>query len=279
MTTIYTSKKTGATYTVKALENGKFQLTSTDDPTDIITTTESVLKRWYKKSIVADFTETDNAKEEAKDMDRIIDKIQKLLSLAGNNPSEEEAKAALLKAQKLMAKYSISQDHLGDSKHKKHAYAFVDSRVKDRGIHCQLANVIAHSFSCKALRNKGYIFIFERSENAQAAASATKFAFKTMRRGADKNIRAEGLDPSGKGVATIYNSYCNGFIEGLKSAMDAQCVALDIIVPKDVVDEMNARFNLRTSKKSKIMVSANEKFFSNGFNDGRTAMDKRSLKA
>lgn len=64
MTTIYTSKKTGATYTVKALENGKFQLTSTDDSTDIIVTTESVLKRWYKKSIVADFTDTNSTKEE-----------------------------------------------------------------------------------------------------------------------------------------------------------------------------------------------------------------------
>lgn len=56
MTTIYTSKKTGATYTMKALENGKFELTSTEDSTDIITTTESVLKRWYKKSIEVDFT-------------------------------------------------------------------------------------------------------------------------------------------------------------------------------------------------------------------------------
>ena len=59
MTTIYTSKKTGATYTMKALENGKFQLTSTEDNTDIITTTESVLKRWYKKSIVVDFTKAE----------------------------------------------------------------------------------------------------------------------------------------------------------------------------------------------------------------------------
>lgn len=64
MTTIYTSKKTGATYTVKALENGKFQLTSTDDSTDIIVTTESVLKRWYKKSIVVDLTDTNSTKEE-----------------------------------------------------------------------------------------------------------------------------------------------------------------------------------------------------------------------
>lgn len=65
MTTIYTSKKTGTTYTMKALENGKFQLTSTEDNTDIITTTESVLKRWYKKSIVVDFTKAEEKPKKA----------------------------------------------------------------------------------------------------------------------------------------------------------------------------------------------------------------------
>lgn len=40
---------------------------------------------------------------------KIADKIQKLLALAGNNPSEEEAQAALLKAQELMAEYIISE--------------------------------------------------------------------------------------------------------------------------------------------------------------------------
>lgn len=64
MTTIYTSKKTGATYTMKALENGKFELTSTEDSTDIITTTESVIKRWYKKSVVVDFTDAEEKPEE-----------------------------------------------------------------------------------------------------------------------------------------------------------------------------------------------------------------------
>ena len=70
MTTIYTSKKTGATYTMKALENGKFQLTSTEDNTDIITTTESVLKRWYKKSIVVDFTKAEEKPKKTRKANR-----------------------------------------------------------------------------------------------------------------------------------------------------------------------------------------------------------------
>lgn len=61
---IYTFKKTGAQFTnLTTLENGKFQLTSVEDPTDVITTTESVLKRWYKKSVEVDFTTAEEKPE------------------------------------------------------------------------------------------------------------------------------------------------------------------------------------------------------------------------
>lgn len=58
MKTIYTSKRTGAEFTdLTTLDNGKFQLTSTKDSTNVITISESTLKRWYKKSIEVDFTD------------------------------------------------------------------------------------------------------------------------------------------------------------------------------------------------------------------------------
>ena len=38
---------------------------------------------------------------------KIIEKISNLLDLAGNNPNENEALAAALKAQELMAKYHV----------------------------------------------------------------------------------------------------------------------------------------------------------------------------
>lgn len=59
--TIYTNKKTGIAYkNLISLENGKFQLTRVDDENFILTTTESMIKRWFKKSIEVDFT---NAEE------------------------------------------------------------------------------------------------------------------------------------------------------------------------------------------------------------------------
>ena len=41
----------------------------------------------------------------------LINKIEKLLNLAGNNPNEAEAKAAMAKAQKLIAEYNIDTSH------------------------------------------------------------------------------------------------------------------------------------------------------------------------
>ena len=42
--------------------------------------------------------------------ERIIKRIEKLLSLAGNNPSQEEAQSAMLMAQKLMAEHNLSME-------------------------------------------------------------------------------------------------------------------------------------------------------------------------
>ena len=49
----------------------------------------------------------------------IISKIEKLLALAGNNPSEAEAQAAMLKAQKLMAEHNLDLAQFKDKPQEK----------------------------------------------------------------------------------------------------------------------------------------------------------------
>ena len=55
--------------------------------------------------------------------EKIIKKVKNLLDLANNNPSENEAIAAALKAQELMAKYNIDSSAINgeDSKEFFHA--------------------------------------------------------------------------------------------------------------------------------------------------------------
>lgn len=74
MITIYTSKKNGKSFTMITLDNGKFQLTSTTDSNDIVITTESVLKRWYKKSVEVDFTTAAPAPEKSKKAVKVVSK-------------------------------------------------------------------------------------------------------------------------------------------------------------------------------------------------------------
>lgn len=44
----------------------------------------------------------------------VIEKVKKILALAENNPNENEALAAALKAQKMMAKFHIQEEDLRD---------------------------------------------------------------------------------------------------------------------------------------------------------------------
>ena len=48
---------------------------------------------------------------------KIIEKIEKLIALSGSD-NENEAKAAMLKAQELMAKYEIEQDRIDPERKK-----------------------------------------------------------------------------------------------------------------------------------------------------------------
>ena len=48
------------------------------------------------------------------DKKQIIEKIKKIMALSENNPNQNEAIAAALKAQKLMAKFHIEESELGE---------------------------------------------------------------------------------------------------------------------------------------------------------------------
>lgn len=87
MTTIYTSKKTGVAYTLESTEivDGKTKFTLySEQEQDRVTTTESVLKRWYKKEIVVDFT----AAEEKPDVE--AEPEQEMLPMEEENTAEAE---------------------------------------------------------------------------------------------------------------------------------------------------------------------------------------------
>lgn len=207
--------------------------------------------------------------------EKILSKIEKLLSLAGNNPCEAEAKAALLKAQKLMAEYNVSEESLNGTKVE---YILEITNVKACTLMNALSVVIGNSFACRPIISNKYIHFFGYAVNVQAAKTAFEFAAKCMKKGGNKATRDAGIEPGHKGASLIYNAYCSGFFRGVKDSLDEQCVALKIVVPQDVNDELDKRFNPKEARGRKVVYGANAgDALMKGYTEGKSALNKRSI--
>lgn len=213
------------------------------------------------------------------DLNKIAEKIQHLLDkTVANGATEAEAQQALLMAQKLMKKYNINQDSLNGEE--KISYSLEACKVKVNPRSKWMCMVIADSFAVKAILSGGKICYFGRSMNVTAAKSALEFAHKVMEHGMTKACRNHGLEPSQAGASMIYNAYAQGFIHGLKEALDAQTVALTIVVPEDVKAEFAKRFpNLGKARSSGWKAGNYSEEYNAGKRDGSQVMAKRSLEA
>lgn len=117
-------------------------------------------------------------------MEKILNKIKNLLDLANNNPNENEAIAAALKAQELMAKYNIELDQLDE---KKETREIIKETYYQSGKHemrkwkIGLAAIIAQNFRCKTyfLGGKDVVF-YGYKEDAKIALQV--FTFTAVRR-------------------------------------------------------------------------------------------------
>lgn len=205
----------------------------------------------------------------------IMDRIQKLFALAGNNPDKEEAQSALLKAQELMAKYNVT---VAPGEHKKEE-VFLKSVEKFSRLRKTARNsltvIIARAFAVKCLLHEDKPTFFGYKENVEAAVSSFVFCAKTMNHNAGKAMRSSTLDNT-----YVYNSYIIGFLDGLRAKFNEQCKALVIVVPDEVEDKFKKRFPyLETCRNSALVGGRKNTYYNTGYSDGKSAMDKRSITA
>lgn len=163
-------------------------------------------------------------------IEKVLEKIKKLLALAGNNPSEAEAMAAALKAQELMAEYNVTVTNEEEKIEMSEAgfRTGVDNNWK-----YILADVVADNFRCKSYWiGKRRIMFYGYKSDCEIATQVFEFLFKTCKKRtnqvADKAYNETGTS---KGVRF---SYSRGFVAGVKEALDAQCTALMIVTPPEV---------------------------------------------
>lgn len=213
-----------------------------------------------------------------KTKEEILDKIKGLLALgdSSRNNSEEEAKAAMLKAQQLMAKYDISAEEVEEPEEEQYSHEACEHKW-DYAYRIPLAGVLADNFRCMVyIRDKTVVFMGHPSD-AKICKATFEFAYRFIqKKGTSIYNKKYAMGYPTKGV---FNSYAHGFIVGLKEAFDIQCQALAIVTPQDVIDEFQNLTKDWKSKKAKNIGqnATDSQVWSEGRRDGKKFMDKDKL--
>lgn len=180
----------------------------------------------------------------------INEKIAHLLALASNNPSEAEAKAALLKARELMAKHKLRPEDCKKSENVRVIRELV-------GVECtamtnpwavSLSAVIAEHYCCCSYRNRytgrkvntiGFVGL---EDDFEICKRVFLYAYDCVMSVLKRDIERNSWDEPG-----AYRKRCNaygwGFVSGVKAAFaeqekEHQEWALVLKVPQQVTQSM-----------------------------------------
>lgn len=212
------------------------------------------------------------------DMNNMLEKVQKLLALAGNNPSEEEAKAAAMKAQELIAQYNLDLSALS-AEEKIQCKLLPAEHPNNNGYRGTLAAILAPNFRCKSVYIGTQIHFFGREGDVDTCVSVFNYLYKTMRTNGCRQERIARKE--GRSAHGVANCYWTGFMTGLKDELGSQSKALAIIVPEDVKDNFTKKFpNLRIDSRKGVRHTGYDKTaYDRGYVDGRSSMKRRELGA
>lgn len=214
----------------------------------------------------------------------IISKIEKLLALAGNNPSEAEAQAAMLKAQKLMAEHNLDLAQFKDQpKGEKEAVTEYFRGYHNTNWAISLARVICDNFRCNLLRAPGYGLVFVGLKEDVAICKAVfTFAADTLNKNMMKLRRQ--YRKVGKSTDGISGDYSAGFIAGLKAKYQEQVeknnwglvLVKDALVEQKTKDITNPRGKARSGKR--LNRSGDMGLYTKGYMDGKNlGADQKAL--
>lgn len=185
-----------------------------------------------------------SAKETTADQSKIeevIRKVQKLLALAdqSRNPSEAEAIAASMQAQKLLAKYNLEiADITGEEKKEEIEQVIADVGTGNKWKYT-LANAIADSYCCKCYYHGAEMIVFYGYQSdVLIARRVFMYLFKVGNSLATKYVKAR-RDNGEYRTQGLYNSFCSGFCAGVRSELQKNCTALMLVTPQAVIESFD----------------------------------------
>ena len=204
--------------------------------------------------------------------EKMVDRVKKLLALAGNNPSEEEARTALMKANELIAKHNLN---LSEETGERVEYAVLPAtHSNNEGYRTHLASVIAPSFRCKVILMGNTVHFFGRKQDAESCVAVFNYVYRVSHNiglRLERKARKEGRNTHG-----VANSYWIGFIAGIKQELDAQCKALMVVVPDDVHQQYDSRYaGCGQYRGGMRQTGCNYSAYGQGLQDGQHSMRNR----
>lgn len=212
-------------------------------------------------------------------MEKILNKIKNLLDLANNNPNENEAIAAALKAQELMAKYNIELDQLDDKKETREIIKEVyyqSDKHEMRKWKIGLADIIAQNFRCKVyFMNKKDVVFYGYKEDAKIALNVFTYLYEIGNKFAVRYYNK--CKKEGKETRGVMNTYLVGFKDGVAEVLEKQCTALMIVTPKEVTESFEEMTSGWKTIKSTLRLSGDTSAYSNGKSDGRDMATARNI--
>ena len=211
--------------------------------------------------------------------EKIVAKVKKVLELSKNNPNEQEAQAAALKAQALMMQYHLSMEDIEDETDSEEIAEYpvhVGSGNKWKGL---LASVISRNFRCKYFYyGKEMIVFYGFDVDASIAAETFKMYFdfgnKTATRYYNKCRR------NGKNTKGVKNALLVGYLEGLASVLEKQSTALMVVTPQKVIESFEEKTKGYPKRQNDIRYSnsnTGQDAKAYGYNAGRTIAEGRAI--
>lgn len=217
--------------------------------------------------------------------EKVLEKIKKLLEVTmENGATENEAKIAALKAQKLMAEYGVKSISGVIDEQDAIANDYADTKFTNATSSkwcTHLAIAIAKNFRCKFYISKLYsekirIYFFGHDSDVEVCVKVYEMLLNSMVKLSLKAYREEKAN--GRCTKGFFQSYNMAFIKGIKEVLDAQCTALALVIPNDVVKKFNETMTNSKTKHIKSKINhVNEEAFKIGFRDGKSSMRSREL--
>ncbi len=215
----------------------------------------------------------------------VVEKIQKLLALAGEgNPEKEESETALLKAQELLLKYNMKiedvENVVTEEEEVQSDTILSDATAKSYMWKAKIATVVCPNFRCSILlgnrwqsgsRKSKDLKVIGMPDDVSACAEVLRFTFsfynaswQTFKKDADSGSKAQ--------TYALKNDYLNGFLRGLAERFAENVKEKALVLVRDgKVDE----FLKANAKPGRTLPQGHSDFnvdaLAHGYVDGKSA--------